>query len=47
MERMLNRQTPFPIRSLAVNEVILKIMHTPKGYQVLVPDLPGWTVLDN
>lgn len=41
MERMLNRQTPFAIRSLAVNDVNLKIIHTPKGYQVLAPGFPG------
>ncbi len=38
---MLNRQTPFPIRSRAVNVVILKIIHTPKGYQVSPPGFPG------
>lgn len=47
MQQTLNIQIPFPIRSLAVNEVNLKIMHTQKGYGVLVPGIPGRIVLDN
>ncbi len=41
MEQTLNIQIPFPIRSLAVNELNLKIIHTQKGYGVLVPGFPG------
>ncbi|AKC37374.1 Uncharacterised protein [Mycolicibacterium phlei] len=47
MQQTLNIQTPFPIRSLAVNEVNLKIMHTQKGYGVIVPSILGRIVLDN
>jgi hypothetical protein len=47
MEQTLNIQIPFPIRSLAVNELNLKIIHTQKGYGVLVPGFPERIVLDN